>query len=507
MFKAVLCVFFLVQVIQGDTDTNQAVEDEEDLGLGEKWAITDENLEKTEQEISNFVVFIYVNWCGHCKSFAPSWRKISEKLNNDPSSKTKVFSAEIGDNKNTHNNRHITSFPSIFYIRKGEWTLYSGMRTEENLLTFIKKYEEDPTIDITADELEEYLSVSDVAVVGKFSSEDDKTKFENLSWKMQLPAAAVIDDKTRKDGISVYSNLEGRPHRITLRDLTNWEKVKKFIAKWRRPLVIPFNRDNHEMVFELDDVTMSVLLFHDKDEGYEQRLETLRKVARTYGARHNFVEMEMSNEYVKRFSGFFKLKSEDLPVAYIIDTNKDKKTKGKMSSTKDLSEKGIAQLIVDYREGEIEMIAPDDAGSGGTGGEGQDDLPEDWESRPVKYLTSGNFQDYALSPSYDVFVMIYRDSCPHCQQIKPTWKQLAQKYETHDTIKVAEMKSQHVKNVTGLEIEYVPTLILYPRGVDNIAQGIPYSEKGRTLTDLEKFLEEKIPTKETVEQAELKDEL
>ncbi|KAL5267271.1 hypothetical protein ACHWQZ_G004340 [Mnemiopsis leidyi] len=466
MFKAVLCVFFLVQVIQGDTDTNQAVEDEEDLGLGEKWAITDENLEKTEQEISNFVVFIYVNWCGHCKSFAPSWRKISEKLNNDPSSKTKVFSAEIGDNKNTHNNRHITSFPSIFYIRKGEWTLYSGMRTEENLLTFIKKYEEDPTIDITADELEEYLSVSDVAVVGKFSSEDDKTKFENLSWKMQLPAAAVIDDKTRKDGISVYSN-----------------------------------------VFELDDVTMSVLLFHDKDEGYEQRLETLRKVARTYGARHNFVEMEMSNEYVKRFSGFFKLKSEDLPVAYIIDTNKDKKTKGKMSSTKDLSEKGIAQLIVDYREGEIEMIAPDDAGSGGTGGEGQDDLPEDWESRPVKYLTSGNFQDYALSPSYDVFVMIYRDSCPHCQQIKPTWKQLAQKYETHDTIKVAEMKSQHVKNVTGLEIEYVPTLILYPRGVDNIAQGIPYSEKGRTLTDLEKFLEEKIPTKETVEQAELKDEL
>ena len=58
MFRAVLCVFLLGQVIPGDTDTNQAVEEEEDLGLGEKWAITDENLEKTEQEISNFVVFI-----------------------------------------------------------------------------------------------------------------------------------------------------------------------------------------------------------------------------------------------------------------------------------------------------------------------------------------------------------------------------------------------------------------------------------------------------------------
>ena len=44
------------------------------------------------------------------------------------------------------------------------------------------------------------------------------------------------------------------------------------------------------------------------------------------------------------------------------------------------------------------------------------------------------------------------------------------RYETHETIKVAQMKSQHVKNITGLEIKYVPTLILYPQGIENIAQ-------------------------------------
>ena len=46
-----------------------------------------------------------------------------------------------------------------------------------------------------------------MAVVGKFSAEDDKTKFENLSWKMQLPAAAVLEDETQRDGISVYSSV------------------------------------------------------------------------------------------------------------------------------------------------------------------------------------------------------------------------------------------------------------------------------------------------------------
>ena len=49
------------------------------------------------------------------------------------------------------------------------------------------------------------------------------------------------------------------------------------------------------------------------------------------------------------------------------------------------------------------------------------------------------------------------------------------RYETHETIKVAQMKSQHVKHITGLEIQYVPTLILYPQGIDNIAQVSAFS--------------------------------
>ena len=50
--------------------------------------------------------------------------------------------------------------------------------------------------------------------------------------------------------------------------------------------------------------------------------------------------MEMSNEYVMRFADFFKIKAEELPIIHILDTDKEKNTKGQMSSTKDLSEKG-----------------------------------------------------------------------------------------------------------------------------------------------------------------------
>ena len=58
MYKAVLFLLLLGQVILGDKDKKESVEEEEDLGLGKQWAITDENLEKTEKEISHFVVFI-----------------------------------------------------------------------------------------------------------------------------------------------------------------------------------------------------------------------------------------------------------------------------------------------------------------------------------------------------------------------------------------------------------------------------------------------------------------
>ena len=54
--------------------------------------------------------------------------------------------------------------------------------------------------------------------------------------------------------------------------------------------------------------------------------------------------MEMSNEYVMRFADFFKIKAEELPIIHILDTDKEKNTKGQMSSTKDLSEKGKHKL-------------------------------------------------------------------------------------------------------------------------------------------------------------------
>ena len=38
---------------------------------------------------------------------------------------------------------------------------------------------------------------------------------------------------------------------MTHRDLVDWEGVKEFIARARRPLVIPFNIDNHKMVGSL----------------------------------------------------------------------------------------------------------------------------------------------------------------------------------------------------------------------------------------------------------------
>ena len=84
-----------------------------------------------------------------------------------------------------------------------------------------------------------------------------------------------------------------------------------------------------------------IKLFDWNDQVY---VHYLGKVSRTYGHLHNFVEMEMSNEYVKQFSSFFKIKSEDLPIVYIIDTDEKKKTKGQMSSTKDLTEKGKQKM-------------------------------------------------------------------------------------------------------------------------------------------------------------------
>jgi len=433
-----------------------------------------------------WIVMTYVDWCGHCKELKPKWEDLSGALEAQ-GAKTKIYSAMIDDNPSIHNDWDVTSFPTIFYVRNGVYKRYQDKREVKNLLEFIENNEFDPVVEIEEAELVEVSTGADVAIVGMFGELTSAvTKlYEVVAWEMEVSSffAMKRPEGVESDQIVVYSHHEGKPHKRVLKDDLSKEKMRDFMARGRRPYVIPFSAETQKIVFELKDISVSVLIFHG-EEGSAERVEQFGKVARVHSSTINFVEMRSDNEYAQRFFDYFKTTEEEMPIVYIIETVEGSNEQ-RMAKTQDITESGIAQLIEDFTTNQIKTSKPK------TSDEPDDVAPEDWDTRAVKYLTGANYEEFVLDQEKDVFVMWYKESCPHCQSMESVWKELAEKYQEHPTLTVAHVKSQNLDKVDDVKIEKVPTFVLYKRSAKKIADAIE-CEKGRTVAELDTFLFEHV---------------
>ena len=104
-------------------------------------------------ETPMFVEF-YANWCGHCKTLAPEWKKLIKmiEVSEYKDKKLAIVSIESGvlDNNNKNFNKDIdnvlkqikltvSGFPTIGLIKDKEFISYEGKRDASSMLKFIKE--------------------------------------------------------------------------------------------------------------------------------------------------------------------------------------------------------------------------------------------------------------------------------------------------------------------------------------------------------------------------------
>ena len=92
-----------------------------------------------------FIEF-YANWCGHCKTLAPEWKKLTETIETKHKDKNLgIVSVESGvihkdiDTVLKQVNLTVNGFPTIGLIKNKKFIPYNGKRDEASMLKFIKK--------------------------------------------------------------------------------------------------------------------------------------------------------------------------------------------------------------------------------------------------------------------------------------------------------------------------------------------------------------------------------
>ena len=103
--------------------------------------LTSRNFDSRLRDGNAWLVEFYAPWCGHCKTFAPTYKKIAHTLHkdhNDDEKQRKVFVAKV----DSQSERalafrfNVKGFPSFYLIEGWAVRKYSGTRSLESLVKF-----------------------------------------------------------------------------------------------------------------------------------------------------------------------------------------------------------------------------------------------------------------------------------------------------------------------------------------------------------------------------------
>ncbi|XP_063235293.1 protein disulfide-isomerase isoform X2 [Bacillus rossius redtenbacheri] len=466
--KYVLYIFF--------TLLGAVISDEEIKSDQGVLVLTSKNFKTAISNNEHVLVEFYAPWCGHCKALEPQFAKAAQSLV-DAGSAIKLAKVDATEETDLAEEHAVRGYPTLKFFRGGQPIDYSGGRTADEIVNWLVKKTGPPAKELnSADESKEFIKSSKVVVVGFFK--DPASDFA----KSFLAVAGSVDDYpfaiTSSDAVFKEHGVEGErvvlfkefdDKRADLEKEQSEKDIKAFVLSQSLPLVVEFNHETAQKIFG-GEIKSHLLLFLSQKEGhFDTLLENARSVAKEFREQVLFVSINTDEEDHQRILEFFGMKKEEVPAMRLIRLEEDM-AKYKPDDA-EISADNVRSFVHTFLKGKLKQHLL------------SQDLPQDWDAKPVKVLVSTNFDQVVNDPKKDVLVEFYAPWCGHCKQLAPIYDQLGEAYKDNESVLVAKMDAT-ANELEHTKITSFPTIKLYTK--EN--KVIEYSGE-RTLEGLSKFLE------------------
>ncbi|XP_054713407.1 protein disulfide-isomerase-like isoform X1 [Uloborus diversus] len=438
--------------------------------------LTKDNFDEAVKN-KNVLVEFYAPWCGHCKALEPEFAKAATQLNEE---KSELYLAKVDATvETTLAEQHgVRGYPTIKFFREGKVIEYSGDRSAEGIIRWLKKKVGPPAADLASVEAaKSFVDSADVVVVGFFKDQDgaEAKIFKNIASEMDDFAFGISSDdavyselKATKDGVILFKKFDELRNEYE-GELTE-DNLKKFLKSNSLPLVVEFNHETAQKIFGGEIKAHNLLFIGKSSPDYESKLESFRKIAKEFKGKVLFVTINIEDEDHERIVEFFGLKKEEAPTMRLIKLE-DEMTKFKPLTT-GIEEDDIRSFVSGVLDGKIKQHLL------------SEDVPEDWDKEAVKVLVGKNFDEIAFDKSKNVLVEFYAPWCGHCKQLVPIYDELGEKYKDRDDVVIAKMDAT-TNELEHTKITSFPTIKLYKKESNEV---VDYNGE-RTLEGLSRFIE------------------
>jgi len=466
-----LTILFLSCLLLAFSLADEEIDEEEVLVL------TASNFESSIKENKHILVEFYAPWCGHCKALAPEYAKAANQLKEEGS---EIRLAKVDGTVETKLAEQfaVKGYPTIKFFRDGKPVEYGGGRDSASIVQWVKK-KSGPAAKVlkNADEAKELQESADVVVIGFFKKQDsDKAKvFAEVAFILDdIPFGITSDEalfkeyKIKGDGILLLKKFDdgqaAYDGEYDVKALKSWMHTNSL------PLVTEFTQETAGKLFGGDIKSHNLLFASKSSDAYEKLHDSFKEVAKKFKGKLLFISINVDIEDNLRILEYFGLKKEDVPTIRIIKLT-DEDMKKYKPEFKEITKDGLEKFTQDYLDTKLKPHLL------------SEDIPDDWDKSPVKYLVSKNFEDVIKKSKKNVLVEFYAPWCGHCKQLAPIWDKLGEKYKDRDDLIVAKMDST-ANELADVKVQSFPTIKYF------LADGkvIDYGGE-RTLEAFSKFIE------------------
>ncbi|KAH7863960.1 hypothetical protein Vadar_024022 [Vaccinium darrowii] len=428
-------------------------------------------------EANRFVmVEFYAPWCGHCQALAPEYAAAATELKGEAVALAKVDATEESE---LAEECEVQGFPTVYFFVDGEHKAYTGQRTKQAIVTWIKKKIGPGVSNITtADEAERVLTSENKVVLGFLESLVGPESEELAAASKQEDAVNFY--QTTNPEVAKLFHMDPDAKRPALVMVKSEDEklsyfdgqfvksaIAEFVSSNKLPLVTIFTRESGSVIFE-SHIKKQILLFATSNDT-EKVVPIFQEAAKNFKGKLIFVYVEMDNEDVGRpVADYFGI-AGDTPKVIGYAGNDDSR---KYILDGEVTIDNIKAFGQDFFQDKLKPFYKSDP------------VPE-INDEDVKIVVGNNFDEIVLDESKDVLLEVYAPWCGHCQALEPTYNKLAKHLRSIESLTIAKMDGTTNEHPRA-KADGFPTLLFFPAG--NKSSDPITVNADRTVIALYKFL-------------------
>ncbi|KAH8893640.1 protein disulfide isomerase [Thozetella sp. PMI_491] len=403
------------------------------------------------------MVDFYAPWCGHCQRFAPKFDAAAKSIS-ATSLDAKLGKVDCTVYSDFCREKAISLYPTMKIYKQGKelYHEYTGPRRVTAIVEFLKKQVLPIITHISSKQsLDDFLvkEKSEIVLIGYIDENDQfaKDQFSAAAEKLHEDFPIGLASSTE---VARYKNIAKTPAIVLYEP---WEEgnvvydgefeieaIKKFAQTAYTPLVGELNGDTFN---QYTSGAPTAFFFAKLDDGVKEWTDKLKPIAKTQKIR---IAVANTNEF-GGFAEFLAVGDNGYPSFAIYDPRIKQKFAAAETGTSLTTDK-IARLVDDFVAGNLSPTIKS--------------LPVPArQDGPVTVVVAKTFDQIVMDPTKDVLINFFREDCPYCKALAPTWDKLGELYKKQqlsDHLVVAAVDAS--KNELSDKPMFVPSIKLYKAG-------------------------------------------